>query len=726
MSDLKLTEEQICELEKAFDYDSQEFDFSRITYGLRLLIQGYIDYAKEVIIARALPALDGLKPVQRRIVHTFNTSKETGLQKCSRICGNVLKFHPHGDQSVYQAMVRMVDLNGTYRIPLVAGHGAFSWVYSSEKPADRRYTEAKKHKNVDLIYGTAVDGVNYVPSFDGTSEEPELYSTTFPIILCNNSQGIAVGFSCNIPSFNPIDVLDLTIERIDNGVCTTVIPPDFVTGAFYIRNDKELLKLMKTGSGSMKLRARLEIDGKYISVKELPFGTTVQKLKKEIESLENPDVKNVSDYCDISGLTLTIECASKQKVQDLVLWLYKNSSLQCTVSANMTVIMDEKPVNLGVWGIIDEWLALRIKQLRKHFDIKMSALLSGAEQDKAVIDLVARPDVRDKMIDYTVHHSNKKAEEYIKSIFPDYSDKLVRWLIHRNNSVLRDGGEHVEGYKKALKEIESTQAILDDLQGYIRRELVALKDTFEGNYPRLTEITNQDYDFSKAEEVIRDNTRCNFIIRDGFIKKERDYGIVTATADDLVIRAGASDVLMGIDNAGRLIRIYAEHLPYASGAELGTYIPKYLGYEYDDMKIMALWRFDGKQKMLLYKDGYVSFLDTSEWLDNQRQVRIVERGVSPHSDKVFYVGDLVDNIFVSDQEGKVGWMPTATIGVKSRTARTRVFYPTKNCDLELYALLSNTDIYNFLREPSRYASGKLSYLSSLDEILDTSLLREVN
>lgn len=722
---IRLSESQINELENAFDFSTGEFDFSKISYGLKLLVTGYIDYAKEVIISRALPAIDGLKPVQRRIIHVMMLLSKGDMQKCSRIAGNVLQFHPHGDQSVYLTMVRMIDRNKTFRIPLIEGQGAFSWVYSSSKPADRRYTEARIHQNAKMIYNTALDGIDYVPSFDGSSTEPSLFSSVFPVILCNSSQGIAVGFSCNIPSFNPIDVIDLTIEKIDKGECTTVIAPDFVTGGYYIKNDKELLKLMKTGKGSMKLRARVEIDGKYISVKEIPYGATVQKLMEEINKLENPDIKNVSNYCDMNGLDLTIECASKQKAQDILLTLYKNTNLQATLSANMTIIKDEKPITLGVWGIIDEWLEVRSQQLTKHFNKQLEAIKKSAMQAKAVIDIIALPEIRDKMIDLTVHHSNKSAIEYVQSVFPDYSQELAKWLVLRDNSVLRDGGKYPAEYKSALEKMEVLEGYINDIHGYIRRELVSLREAFNGKYPRLTEITNKDFDFSKGDEIVKDESNCLYTFKDGFLKKERNYGFSTARDGELVIEATASDVLMGIDDNGRLLRVYTEHLPYSSGTDVGTFLPKYFGHDDDSMTIKALWKFDAKPKMLLYTDGFVSFLNTSEWSDTQRQVKVIERGVSINSDRVFYVGDLCDNIFVADTEGKVAWQPVKAIQVKSRTARTRVFLPSKNASIGMYACLSDVELLNFLVSPQKCFGQKLSYLDDMSELLNPSLLKTV-
>ena len=266
--------------------ETQVYDLSTISSGVEYLKNGYIEYAQEVISGRALPDVhDGLKPVNRRIIETLRTGKVTkSYMKSARIAGNVLALHPHGDASVYAAMVLMTQENGSLAFPLMDGGGNYGGVYKDDPPAAPRYTEARLHPNANEYFGE-MNGIDMIPNFDSTLSEPVVFPVSFPAVLVNATSGIAVGFRSNIPSFNFNDVCDLVTEFIDKGKCETVIEPDFVTGGYYVRNQKELLKLMQAGTGKIKLRARTITDGKKIIVTEVPYGKTIQKLMKQINNL---------------------------------------------------------------------------------------------------------------------------------------------------------------------------------------------------------------------------------------------------------------------------------------------------------------------------------------------------------------------------------------------------------------------------------------------------------
>lgn len=328
-------------------------DFSKITVGMKNLTEGYIDYSQEVIKNRALPDLrDGFKPVNRRIMYTLYSKFKKGEQvKSNTVVGAVMKLHPHGDASIYSALVLMVDKNGTMSMPVIEGQGNFGGVHTTDPAAASRYTEIKLHPFAQEYFGE-MNGINFVPNYDATASEPDVLPVSFPAILCNSTSGIAVGFRSNMPSFNFNDVIDLTMEYIKNGKCTTVIYPDFVTGGFYVKNNKELDKLMRTGLAKIKLRGRVTTAGKEITVVEFPFGKTIQGLQAQIQAANINGVKDVGDVDDFEhGKGLLIACSAKNKVNDVLLQLYKDSDLQYTFSADLMSILDGKPVRYGVWGI---------------------------------------------------------------------------------------------------------------------------------------------------------------------------------------------------------------------------------------------------------------------------------------------------------------------------------------------------------------------------------------
>ena len=202
-----------------------------VSSGVSYIANGYVDYAAEVITELTIPDLyDGLKPVTRKLLWTFyqKGKKAHSLITSSTLSGDVLAYHPHNADAIYKAGALLTDLNGFSAFPLVRGHGNLGNVSSGAKPAAPRYTEIALHENAKELFGE-MDGIDLVPNFDATLQEPRVLPASFPMVLVNPSEGIAVGFSSKIPSFNFNDVIDLTIEYLRDGECHTVIAPDFTT-----------------------------------------------------------------------------------------------------------------------------------------------------------------------------------------------------------------------------------------------------------------------------------------------------------------------------------------------------------------------------------------------------------------------------------------------------------------------------------------------------------------
>lgn len=717
-----LTEEDLDTLEEALQEDGT-FDFTKLPDSLMSLIVGYIDYAKEVIINRALPDIDGLKPVHRRILWAMHIAKIKNLRKCARIAGDTLQFHPHGESSVYDALVRLTDECGALQIPLIKGHGSFGKVYNTDKPADKRYTEASLHDNAKEFFFNEVDGVDFVPNFDGETTEPTLLMASFPIILCNPTQGIAVGFSCSLPSFNFNDVIDLAVEYGETGRCTKVICPDFPTGGYYVKNDRELAKIMHTGKGKIKLRGRVEVQDKSINIIEFPYGNTIQGILKQINDKDIQWVKTASDLDDFKrGASLKVTCTSKARVDEVLLSLYRDTGLQDTFGVDMSIIRNGSPVRLGVYGIIEEWYKERRKQLSKAYTNRLEDLKVVSKKCRAFITVLSDEEKKERIIDLATHVSEEEAIKYVLQEFPDVVDDytLAKWVVTRRLPEYRKGGKYAEELEKYTNEITMYENWLADLDKAIVDQLKALKVKHGSKYPRKTEITSTDYDFSASNQeatVEVDNTECIYVFRDGFLKKMRDLGVYVEKDGELVIKASASDTLIGFDNRGRILRVYCDTLPYSGSNELGVYLPRYFGVEDDsDYHVKYLWKLDGSTKLLTYSDGNVGFLDTSEWVGLQRQLKVVEKGISPKSDLIMAVDDVPDCLVALDEQGRIAWQPLTEIKRKDRTARTRVFNTVNDTPISFIACLSNVEIMTFFNDVSAYANRKLKPLASKDDI----------
>lgn len=682
------------------------------------LMKGYIDYAEEIIAGRALcDGRDGLKCVQRRALYSTRelAKKSKGYMKCYDIVGKTSLLHPHGGDAIYQALVNMTDDYNGMQMPLFDGYGSFGSVVSNEGAAAMRYTEAKLHDNAMDYFGE-MQGVKFRPNFNATLTEPCLLPVSYPALLCNSSSGIAVGFSSNIPSFNFNDVIDLTIEYMEKGKCTTVIAPDFPTKGFYIKNDHELMKLMTKGVASLKLRGRLEIVGKQINVVEFPYNKTIQCILKEIKDKNLPNIKKASDYQDHSADMLGITCSSKNKVDDVIMSLYRNTSVQSTFSANMTTVIDGKPVTMGVWDYVRVWVEWRREVLTKQYTSDLEAYKEGIKEPIAFMEVIRDEKIRDTVVDLAVHKSTQEAVDYIlancdnEKVTPD----LAKWAVRRGLNNFRNGDKYKKMYDEALEVIAGIEAKLNDIDGEILKQLRTLKARKGHLFPRQTEITDVDYVFDKEEkEVFIDTNEVYYLInKDGFINKMR----YEPTTDDrsYIIQARACDTLIGFDNYGHLLRVYGEHLPYDNASNIGTFIPKYAGVEEQDAKVMYMDLLDGSKKMIIYTDGFVSFLDTKEWYEQKKQLKYIKNGISgTDAYKAGWVFDVDENfenkvIMAVNTNGEIGVKRVADIKEKGRTARTRVFNTA--CDISSIAFVPEATAFTIMPNYYSYLAPKMRNL----------------
>ena len=339
-----------------------------------IMQKSYIDYAMSVIIARALPDVrDGLKPVQRRTLydmHELGIRYDRPYRKCARIVGDTMgKYHPHGDSSIYGALVVMAQ-DFKYGMPLVDGHGNFGSI-EGDGAAAMRYTEARLQKITQQAYLADLDKdvVDFIPNFDATEKEPSVLPVKVPNILINGAEGIAVGMATSIPPHNLGEVIDGVIAYMKNPDITTeeimeYIPgPDFPTGGIVINKD-ELVSIYESGNGKIKLRGKVEIEpmkgGKErIVITEIPYtmiGANIGKFLNDVYSLV--ETKKTSDIVDISnqsskaGIRIVIELKKGADAQNLCNLLYKKTRLEDTFGVNILAVANGKPETMGLVSVI--------------------------------------------------------------------------------------------------------------------------------------------------------------------------------------------------------------------------------------------------------------------------------------------------------------------------------------------------------------------------------------
>ena len=336
------------------------------------LEQNYMPYAMSVIVARAIPEIDGFKPSHRKLLYTmYKMGLMNGNRtKSANVVGQTMKLNPHGDAAIYETMVRLTRGNGALLHPWVDSKGNFGRTYSRDMQyAASRYTEVRLDASCETLFqGLERNSVDFIDNYDGTLKEPRLLPAVFPSILVNSNQGIAVGMASNICSFNLAEVCQATIEMIKNeqtDLLTIMPAPDFSTGAELIYNAEEMRKVYESGRGSIKLRATYKIDKKngHLEILEIPYSTTVEAIIDDITNLVKlgkiKEINDIRDETDLDGLKVTIDYKRNADPEALMQKLYRMTSLQANFPCNFNILIEGHPRVMGVGEIIREWLSWR-------------------------------------------------------------------------------------------------------------------------------------------------------------------------------------------------------------------------------------------------------------------------------------------------------------------------------------------------------------------------------
>ena len=573
----------------------------------------YIDYSMSVIVGRALPDVrDGLKPVHRRILyslHELGIFPDKGYRKCARIVGDVLgKYHPHGDSSVYDALVRMAQ-DFSMRYMLVDGHGNFGSV-DGDSPAAMRYTEAKMNKiAVEMLRDINKDTVEFGPNFDGEEKEPMVLPSRFPNLLVNGSSGIAVGMATNIPPHNLGEVIDGTVMLIDNPdstvaeLMTVIKGPDFPTAAT-IMGKSGIRAAYETGKGKITVRAKAEIEEENsrhrIIVTEIPYQVNKAKLIESIADLvKDKKIVGISDLRDESdreGMRIVIELKKDANPNVILNLLYKHTKMQDTFGVIMLALVNNQPQILNLKQILEHYIAHQkdVITRRTIFD------LNKAKARAHILEgLIIALDHIDEVISII---RNSETSEIAKNTLIEkfgLSEKqavaILEMKLRRLTGLERDKIE--DEYKELMKQIEYLTSILESeekLLGVIKDELLEIKNKYNDERRTHIEEVVNDIDIEdliQEEEVTITLTHAGYIKRissDTYSAQRRGgKGIqaMTTKEDDYVehvmVTSTHSDVLF-FTNRGRVYKLRAYRIPEAGRTAKGTNIVNLIAIEPDE------------------------------------------------------------------------------------------------------------------------------------------------
>ncbi|MBR5271308.1 MAG: topoisomerase IV, partial [Clostridia bacterium] len=436
------------------------------------LEKNYMPYAMSVIVSRAIPEIDGLKPAHRKLLYTMYKMGLLGgkLTKSANVVGQTMKLNPHGDSAIYETMVRLTRGNEALLHPLVESQGNFGKQYSRDMAyAASRYTEVRLEPICEELFGDInKNTVKFVDNYDGELQEPTLLPAAFPNIIVNPNQGIAVGMASNICSFNLREACEATIACMKNenaDLSEIMRAPDFSMGAYLIYNKEEMDRIYQTGRGSFRLRAKYTYDrqNNCIEINEIPYTTTseaiIGKIMELIKANKLREISDARDETDLSGFKIALDLKRGVNADELMLKLFKLTPLEDSFSCNFNILIDGTPKVLGVNGILNEWIKFRMGCIKNalRYDIEKKSdklhLLNGLK--KILLDI-------DKAISI-VRHTEKDADVIpnlmvgfdIDKIQAEYVAEIK--LRNLNREYILNRTAEIE---KLLEEIEELNKIL--------------------------------------------------------------------------------------------------------------------------------------------------------------------------------------------------------------------------------------------------------------------------
>lgn len=630
-------------------------------------------YAKEIILDRAIPDVrDGLKPVQRRILYAMYKAGNTwdkGYIKCAATVGDVLgKFHPHGDSSVYDAMVRMSQWWKQNSI-LVDIHGN-NGSMDGDQAAAYRYTEAKlAHISKELLGDLEKDTVKWAPNFDDRFLEPTVLPAKFPNLLVNGANGISAGYATNIPPHNLGEIIDATIKRIDSPNCRldTILEivkgPDFPTGAI-VEGKQGIIDAFTTGRGKVIVKSKTEFKkekGKeQIIITEIPFDVNKAALVQKIDSLridkKIDGISEVRDETDREGLRIAIDLKSGANKEFILNYLLKNTDLQISYNYNMVAIVNRTPKTLGIIPILDAYIDhfTEVITNRTRFDLaayqKEFNIVSGLIKAISILDEVIK----------TIRSSKNKSDAKVNLVDKydftiEQAEAIVMLQLYKlTNTDVVVLEERSEKLKELIKECEKILNDENELKSVMKSELREIKKQYAT--PRKTEIKSEITEIKIDElDMISKDDFIVCISKTGYVKKISLKSYNSSNTQELpavkendyiegFYKINNIDTIVLFTNLGNFLYLPVRDIQEAKYKDLGTHISNYIKVS-DDEKIIrtiGVDKFDDTLITAVTKNGMI------------KKMRLKDFAVSRYSKPItmFKLKDDDEVVSISNNSGK--------------------------------------------------------------------------
>ena len=566
--------------------------------------KNYMPYVMSVIVSRAIPEIDGLKPSHRKLLYTmYKMGLLTGPRtKSANVVGQTMKLNPHGDMAIYETLVRLTRGNESLLHPLVDSKGSFGKQYSSNMSfAASRYTEVKLDSFcAELFRGIDKDAVDFVDNYDNTMKEPVLLPTTFPNILVTPNMGIAVGMASNICSFNLAEICDGTIAILKNPkvsvdkILDIIKAPDFPGGGAIVYNREDMRKVYETGSGSVKIRSRYNYDKAQncIDIIQIPYSTSIEIILNKISDLvKEGKLKEVVDFrdeIDLSGFKLTLDLRRGVDPDKLMAKLFKITPLEDSFKCNFNVLVNSHPMQLGIIDILKEWITFRISCVRRElsYDLKKKQdklhLLLGL--GKILLDI-------DKAIRIIRH--TEKEEDVIPNLMSGFGiDEIQAEYIaeiklrNLNKQYIINRINEIENLQNEIAKIEDILSDELKIKALISSQLTEIKKKY--GQPRRSQIIHTDdiIEYEEKEEIENFNARL-YLTKEGYFKKItlqslRGNDEQKLKDGDAIFQSfdaeNISDIIF-VTNKCQIFRAKVSDFDCCKASAMGEFLPSKLGME---------------------------------------------------------------------------------------------------------------------------------------------------
>lgn len=611
------------------------------------LEKNYMPYAMSVIVSRAIPEIDGLKPAHRKLLYTMYKMGLLGgkLTKSANVVGQTMKLNPHGDSAIYETMVRLTRGNEALLHPLIESQGNFGKQYSRDMAyAASRYTEVRLDPICAELFGDInKNTVKFVDNYDGEMKEPTLLPAAFPNILVNPNQGIAVGMASNICSFNLKETCEATIAYMkdkNTDIMEYMPAPDFSMGAELIYSKKEMRKIYETGRGSFKLRSKYVYDkaNNCIEITEIPYTTTSEAIIGKIMDLIKANrLKEISDARDETGLDgfkITIDLKRGTNPDDLMLKLYKLTPLEDSFACNFNVLINNRPVVLGVGEILGYWIDFRMQCIKNsiRYDIEKKSeklhLLTGLK--KILLDI-------DKAVSIVRH--TERDEDVVPNLMDGFgideiqaeyvADIKLRYL---NREYILSRTAEIEKLMEELEELNETLSSDKKVKKLIAAQLNQIVKKY--GQPRKTQLIMEDeLTEYKEEEHINDYALTIFFTRENYLKKVSAVSLRSTTTehklkeDDEIVQTietkNISDMLF-FSNKCNVYKMKTYDMPDCKVSAMGEYLPGLLGLDEGEKIIYTVVTTDYKGTMLFaFENGKAAKVELNKYATKTNRKKLI-------------------------------------------------------------------------------------------------------